>query len=187
LTDWLILKGDAEYVEDKDEVKLPLPKDVVMQFMAYSTRKRDSSGALLVPETFYSFSSVSGVRSAIVYLYRKNNVDLGVDLSNELEDYLCGYSREVADMKQSGKLTLSEGKSPMPLRGYLFIAKEAVKQGALFAWLFTLLCWHLIARSVTVANIMICHVSWELDSLTIHIPKHKGDQEGRNGYARHVY
>ena len=47
-----------------------------------------------------------------------------------------------------------------------------------FSWSFFLLTWNLMARSVTVANIMLAHISWREDSLLIEIPKTKADQGG---------
>jgi hypothetical protein len=35
--------------------------------------------------------------------------------------------------------------------------------------------------------LMMEHVSWEGDALLVTVPKHKGDQEGSNSFARHLY
>ncbi|MGZ8926641.1 MAG: hypothetical protein ACXW2E_12335 [Nitrososphaeraceae archaeon] len=57
----------------------------------------------------------------------------------------------------------------------------------LFAWPFFVLQWNLMARSNTVASIMLQHITWEDDSLVITTPKHKGDQEGAYAFPKHIY
>ena len=50
-----------------------------------------------------------------------------------------------------------------------------------------LLQWNLIARATNVASVMMEHISWEADALLITLPELKGDQEGTNSVARHLY
>jgi len=57
----------------------------------------------------------------------------------------------------------------------------------LFAWPFFLLCWTLMARSNSVGNIMLQHISWKEDALIVGMAQHKGDKEGQNAFGRHVY
>ena len=46
---------------------------------------------------------------------------------------------------------------------------------------------NLIARAVTVGDILFDAISWDEDALTIHIGKIKSDQEACHTYARHIY
>ena len=57
----------------------------------------------------------------------------------------------------------------------------------LFAWPYLVLQWNIMARAVSVASLMMEHVSWEADALLITLPKHKGDQDGSHVYAKHLY
>ena len=70
----------------------------------------------------------------------------------------------------------------MTFDGYRFLALNAVQAmkvftSSIFAHLFLLICWNLIARSVAVGSIMFAHMSWVGDALQITIPLHKGDQD----------
>ena len=58
---------------------------------------------------------------------------------------------------------------------------------AIFAWVFLVLCWNLMARCVSVAGIMFTHISWANDALTVVFPTHKGDQEGNHASPKHVF
>ena len=53
--------------------------------------------------------------------------------------------------------------------------------------LFLILCWNLIARCVSVGSLMYNHISWNLDSMVIVFPSHKGDKEGKSALPKHVY
>ena len=44
-----------------------------------------------------------------------------------------------------------------------------------------------MARSASVSSIMYDHIRWDGASMTVTFPKHKGDQEGRDGIPKHVY
>ena len=109
-----------------------------------------------------------------------------------MSDFSSGYKRLVADKKLNGEMEVQEGKCPITFAGYIFVAQKALKMTAdfhlsMFAHLFLLLCWNLMARSVSVCTIMLQHISWEQDSMVVTTPKHKGDQEGNNCYPKHVF
>ena len=103
-----------------------------------------------------------------------------------------GYKRHVAEKKLNGEMKMKEGMSPITFVGYVFVARQGLQQQkdynqGTFAHLFLLLCWNLMARSVSVGSIMLQHIMWENDSLLITMPQHKRDQEGNNCYPKHVY
>ena len=111
---------------------------------------------------------------------------------NSVEDFLGGYKRKIGQLQLSGVMSLVEGKQPVTFDGYRFLALNAVQarkdfSSSIFAHLFLLICWNLMARSVSVGSIMYAHMSWAGDALQITIPVHKGDQEGNNSYPRNVY
>jgi hypothetical protein len=137
-------------------------------------------------------SLVGSYRSALVWMYEKENLKFDDETSLTFSSFSGGYKRHVAEKKLNGEMKLKEGMSPITFTGYVFVATEAMKQRndhhqAMFAHLFLLLCWNLMARSVSVGTIMLQHITWENDSLLVTTPKHKGDQEGNNCYPKHVY
>ena len=89
-------------------------------------------------------------------------------------------------------MSVLEGKQPITFDGYIFLAQCAIESkndfgSNNFAHIFLLLCWNLMARSISVGKIMYNHISWSGDALQITLPTHKGDQEGNHSYPRHVY
>ena len=168
---------------------LPVPADIVAEFLAkistvtdIKTKERRSA----------SVSHVQSYRSALKFLYEEKNLIFENETAIRISDFSSGYKRLVADKKLNGEMSVQEGKSPITFGGYNFVSQKALEMKedfhlSLFAHLFLLLCWNLMARSVSVGTIMLQHISWEQDSLLITTPKHKGDQEGNNCYPKHVY
>ena len=103
-----------------------------------------------------------------------------------------GYKRLVADKKINGEMKIQEEKSPITFQAYNFVAMEAMRTVGdhslgCFAHLLLILCWTLMARSISVGTIMLDHLSWEGDAPLVLTPKHKSDQERYNCYPKHVY
>jgi hypothetical protein len=102
---------------------------------------------------------------------------------SKLKDWFDGYVRHIAELKLNGLMSTVEGKAPLTKPGYHFLSRNACKaaediQLGIFAWVFLVLCWNLIARCNSVASIMYDHIKWEQDAMTIVFPSHKGDKEG---------
>ena len=116
---------------------------------------------------------------------------MAAEINQELDTLLKGYQRRVSDLKLEGRMPVFEGKYHLPFQGYTVLAKFLFRSTrfdeVLFAWPFLVLQWNLIARTATVASIMMEHVGWEEDALLITTPKHKGDQEGVKCFARHLF
>ena len=178
---------------DKLTPILPIPDVVMEKYMAHVLLKIDSrTGLYYDPPQYYSFAHVNGHRSALKNMYTEKRMNPSPEIESMFKETLEGFKRKVADLKQRGLLPSREGKAAMTMKGYIFLAEKAAKQDHdfglyTFCLSYLLLCWNLIARSVTVAHIMYDHISWEEDALTINIGKQKNDQEGSNGFPRHIY
>ena len=180
------------YIWTNGDIRLPLPAEIITDFMAHISMKFDENGQHMVPPVFNSFSHVNAYRSAIMDFYRRKEIIMDDNITNKMAEYCSGYKRKVAQLKEDGELPMMEGKVAMSSTGYNFLAEIALTQDDdfnlyTFIHYFLLLCWNLMARSVSVAHIMYDHISWEEDALCINLGKTKGDQEGKNSFPRHVY
>lgn len=189
LTDWIREKHPSSYDSESKNLILPLKPAMIMEFMAGVSTVEDKRTK---EKRFASVSVISGFRSSIGMLYEENNLKFDDATQLAFNQFAGGYKRLVAEKKLVGEMKMQEGKSPITFQGYNFVAKEAMKSKndhglACFSHLFLILCWTLMARSVSVGTIMLNHLSWENDSLVVTTPKHKGDQEGNHCYPKHVY
>ena len=136
-------------------------------------------------------STIRSYKSALKWWYKEQKVIMEQSVDQGIETLLQGYQRRVADWKAEGKMAVFEGKLHLTYDGYCLLSTALFEaepfSQMLFGWPFIVLQWNLIARSATVAGMMMEHVGWEADSLLISTPKHKGDQEGAKCFARHLY
>ena len=136
-------------------------------------------------------STIRSYKSALKWYYKEQKVTMEQPLDQAIETLLQGYMRKVADWKAEGKMAVFEGKLHLTYEGYCLLSHALFKAEPfgqmLFGWPFIVLQWNLIARSATVAGMMMEHVGWEADALLISTPKHKGDQEGAKCFSRHLY
>ena len=168
----------------KYSAKLPVPHNVISEFMAKISRTNMTRPATV--------SLVGSYRSAIVWMYKKDHLRLDDQTTLTFASFSGGYKRLVAEKKLTGEMKLKEDKNPITFAGYSFLADVALKQkrdhhSGSISHSFLLLCWNLTARSVSVGSTIFPHKSWEGDSLLIAMPKHKGDQEVNNRYPKHIF
>jgi len=105
-----------------------------------------------------------------------------------LKKAIATYKRDVGDKKRRGVMKQKEGKSPFSLNGYIVLCKHfmAMKpqrnattwNEGLFASLFTKLSVNTISRSDNIDDLLLEHISWENDALTLLFSTTKADQTG---------
>jgi len=174
------------YVEELRcrDIILPVRLDDVIGFFGWlvDSKFKDKPAA---PSTIRAY------KSALLWYHAEHKQTLNSHIDREIELLLKGYQRRVADLKAAGKMAVFEGKYHLPYDGYCIVAKALFSctpfSQMLFGWPFLVLQWNLIARSATVAGMMMEHVGWEGDALLISTPKHKADQEGAHCFSRHLY
>ena len=189
LKTWIRESHPVVFDYENDCIKLPIPPNITMEFMAKVSTIEDKRTK---EKRQASVSVIGSYRSSIAMLYEERNIRFDDKTMIAFNKFAGGYKRLVADKKLNGEMKIQEGKSPITFQAYNFVAKEAMRtQGdhslGCFAHLFLILCWTLMARSVSVGTIMLDHLSWEGDALLVSTPKHKSDQERNNCYPKHVY
>ena len=155
-----------------------------------------------------SAATVGGFKSSISWLYTEKRQTIAADLDKELNLFMSGYKKTVADMKQSGEMSAFEGKQALSFAGYKLLATTFMQltprssstgnhrgsdgtavtwsMGS-FAWSFLLLQWNLIARSISVSSIMLAHLAWKDDHMTCTSPRSKTDQTGESAFPKSIF
>ena len=89
------LKGShPDYYDSEKEIyKLPLPADILAEFMATISTVKDKKTKVMKQA---SCAHVGGYRSAIVDLYKSNNLKFDDDAVIGMSDFSSGYKRLVA-------------------------------------------------------------------------------------------
>jgi hypothetical protein len=193
---------NPQCVDANAELILPLSTQSILTYFGYliDGSENDYSNNMNTNKT-PAFSTVRGHKSALVWYYNEKSVTFDTTTNQTLEKFLQGYKREVSSKKLNGDMEVFEGKHHITFNGYCLLARKFMTIAPdklnhttfntwnmmLFAWPFFVLQWNLMARSATVASIMLQHISWQDDAMIITTPKHKGDQEGEKSIPRHVY
>ena len=156
-------------------------------------------------KTVYAYQTISGHISALKSEYRDAKIDLPIGVKKELDEFLGGYKKIIADLKSQGKYAIEEGKRCIRFEGYRHLLglfqkyspyseEEYLRkhfQIGTFCSIFIILLWNLAQRSETISSIHLEHIKWVGDSLCIKIPKTKNDQMGDKSDAdddgKHIY
>lgn len=143
-------------------------------------------------ETYKANNTMGGYMSAIRWWYKEHGRNaLEPDLEHALSRFRAGYKRRTADRKMNGEMAVFEGKYHLTYSGYKMLAKKFFKhknaKQMLNAWPHLLLQWNMIARSESVAAIMVNHINWDNDCMILTIPREKTKQDGDRTVRRHIY
>ena len=141
-----------------------------------------------------SKSSSDGNRAALVWFCKKHNINIDSFKVQSME-FIKGVKNQRAQMKECGQLEAKEGKDVLTIEGYRSVCLIAIESTHYSAFLFVVLAWNLMTRSVTTSALRISHFSWGGDCIrrVNWGGKHKSDQSGELGstsYAaqvRHIY
>ena len=118
----------------------------MIEFMGHISIKINKETNLpYEPMRFNRRSHVQGYRSAIIDLYKKCGMTIDNIAKSQLTDFVSGYGKKVAQLKEDGELPIMEGKSPMSTVGYQFLAETALTYDedfglTTFSHTFLLLC-----------------------------------------------
>ena len=188
-----------QYLEEQNVLK-----DAVIKFFgelsmrAFALEGVSSRVAKSLPKPLAP-SSLWGYRSALVYLHSQTKQTLDEKLNVELDTLLNGYEKTICALQKEGKVKPNEGKMHLKWDGYDMLAEKFFKKSpppgakgyswstTVFAWSFCVLMWNLMSRSESVDSLMMEHVDWDGDALTIEEQGHKGDQTGECKYPKHLY
>jgi len=148
--------NDAVTVDIK--LKLPLHVNTVLAFFGYigdgglhrgdDGVMLDENGSAITEEAqgkrTKALSTIGGYRSAIVWYYKEHNLKLKNELEISLSNYIAGFKRNIADLKQRGLMKIQEGRAPIAFGGYVIVARAIlahVPRGRSASWQQSIFAW----------------------------------------------
>lgn len=179
-------------------MQLDLIDDIIIkEFFDHVSRKRVSGpfSDLVDPPSYNCPGYMNSYKNALEFCWKTHGEvkqEMPKEICHEIAEFIVGYQREYNDAKQRGEVPMMEGKCPMSFTGYRYIALKAVQatndcMQNIFAWAYLVLCWNLMARSDNVGSLMLEHIGWVDDALTVTFVRMKGDQIGAKMMPRKVY
>jgi hypothetical protein len=212
---WLALHGGS--VESTGLPSLPLEKGLTLTFFGALVQPRLQNDPIfgkprakvLENGGHIATSTVTGFKSALIWYHSDCNATIDPSLDKELNLFITGYRKEVGDMKQQGHMNAFEGKQPLSFAGYQMLASRFLEMTptssasgnhrstgdglavtwtmGTFGWAFLLLQWNLMARSISVAAVMLSHLTWRDDHLTCTTPRTKTDQTAESAFPKSIF
>ena len=182
---WLSENGYGDLLDHENNLRLPLDVDGETGIMAFfgdccqNGYYRNDAGKICTPEgdeidsdqeeeyaqRTKAVTTVGSYRSALKDYFKSKKQKMSDRLETDLSTMLAGFRREYASMKQDGLKSVMEGRSAVTFEGYVALAQAMVQirptrqRGSwelmYFGWVFLIFCWNLLARSISVGNIML--------------------------------
>jgi hypothetical protein len=165
---------------------LPMASETIKSFLGEMAQSRPDGSVKAI-------STITGYINVIKFYYAESHIHLEEDIVDYLKEFTNGYKRIVAKKKEDGLMKNFEGKVPIGTLLYNQLAKRALfasdsrSSFSSFVHSFMILCWNLMARSCSIADLRTHHFHWENDSLVIDMSKQKADQSGEKVTPKHVY
>ena len=103
-----------------------------------------------------------------------------------MEAFLKGYKKETIKAKMIGNLNEEEA-DPITFDLFLCILTWALESNNIFVWIFTILQWNFIARSIDIGVLSLRIFRTGADNLICKYDKSKADQTGERCHDKHFY
>ena len=180
-----------EVHEDEDNCPIYLKKmgfEVYSEYLSARTPKRGKNKGKLwaLSKSVYDKS-----RSGLVHLYRMSRTKRKKKFNQKLKQFLSGISKKVTNEKVKRGDAGRIGKKKMDFAVYKTICEKMMEEEDkefIFARLFLILEWNLMARSESVVHAHVNHITWSDDAIIFHFAKTKTDPFGKRSEQKwHVY
>lgn len=125
-------------------------------------------------------------KDAVLWGAGQAGVDLPSTFYSEMEKFLHSFKKETRKAKKDGLLDEQEA-DPIPFTLFRQLLKWAVDGSNMFLWVYTILQWNCMARSVNIGVLGIHNFSIGGDSIKIRYDSSKSDQTGEKVNDKNVY
>ena len=156
--------------------------NVKMVIAHCSDKKVKENGKLISP------SDLSKYGDAIKWGATMAGEVLPTEFHVEFESFITSYKKEYSEAKKEGKV---DEKAADPINAGLFvkILQWAVASLNIFVWVYALLMWHLMARSISISSLGLHNIKLGSggDSLAFKFDNSKTDQTGEFVQEKNCY
>jgi hypothetical protein len=111
-------KYPENFDNDVDDIIIPLGEDVILDLFGSKIQKTDT--------TYSSYETIHGYRNALMYIYHERRVKMDLKTRKAIDDFMKGYRRRVADLKESDEMSMFGGKIALCMQGYGLLCKISI-------------------------------------------------------------
>lgn len=170
-------KAEYDLIYDKFDVNL------LKAFIgANKVRGETEDGQLL----YYNYDTMRKYKDAVLFGAKRAEVPLSLHFTSNIKAFLDSLKKENQSKKKMGQVA-EEESDPITFPLYIKICTEAVCKGMIFLWVFTVLQWNCMARSINIDNLRFNCFSVGKDSIIIKFFDSKKDKEGKKTTPKNCF
>lgn len=133
-----------------------------------------------------SYPTIQKYHDAILFGARKVEETLPLCYLDGINSFLKCYKKETVKAKQKGTISEEEA-DPIPFNLYYLILQWSLEENNIFVWVFTILQWNFIARSINIGVLRLHNFRIGIDCGIVHYDQTKSDQTGMKVSDKHFY
>lgn len=126
------------------------------------------------------------MNDAILFGARTVKKSLPSSFYSEMESFLGSFKKEEANAKSLGNVD-ERSADPISFTLYEQILTWALNSGNIFVWVWTILQWNLMARSISIDPLALHNISVSEDHFVFKHDSTKSDQKGDQLHNKSVY
>ena len=168
---------------DRDLVYEGLRVDMVIAYMAATKTKTAAEGA---DAKIYSHEHIRKIHDAILFGSRTVKQVLSSTYYSEMHSFLLSFKKETADARSHGNVD-EKSADPISFSLYRLMLTWAIERGNIFVWVWTILQWNLMARSISIDPLALHNIGISEDHFVIRHDSTKSDKEGEKTHNKAVY
>jgi hypothetical protein len=105
---------------------------------------------------------------------------------HEMEKFLNSFKKETRTAKANGQLDENEA-DPISWALLRRMCQWALEEGNIFVWVYSLLQWGCMARSISIGSLAFHNFRMGEDSIICKYDRHKTDQVGESSHDKHLF
>ena len=164
---------------DRDLVYEGLRVDMIIAYMAANKQKTGS-------DKLFSYTHIRKIYDAVLFGARTSKQVLSSKFYSEMEVFLRSFKKESADARSRGMVD-EKAADPISFTLYRFILQWAMESGNVLVWVWTILQWNLMARSISIDPLGLHNFSISEDHFVVRHDSTKSDKEGEKLHNKGVY
>ena len=133
-----------------------------------------------------SFVHIRKYKDAILWGAKVAKCALPSSFYLETERFLNSFKKEAKKAAKDGMMEESEA-DPISWSLYKLILEWAIEEGNVYVWVFTILQWNCMARSINIGELAYHNFWMGEDSIKIRYDRTKSDQTGEKVNDKNIY
>ena len=122
-----------------------------MSYMAATKKKGDVTNG----DEIYCYDHMRKIHDAVLFCARTVKQVLSSSYYSEMDSFLASFKKETADARSHGNVDEKKA-DPISFSLFRLILTWANERGNIFVWVWTILQWNLMARSISI-NLLELH------------------------------